>query len=72
MIDRVARSFVVDMFDFCAFPNLWMWVFNVADTCVCVGAALMMLWLVMDLIREVRATKRPKEADTSDEESGNA
>ena len=38
MIDRVALGYVVDFIDFCAFPKIWMWVFNVADACVCIGA----------------------------------
>lgn len=60
MIDRVAYGYVVDFIDFCAFPNLWMWVFNVADACVCIGAGLMILYLVMDLVKEVKNNKNNK------------
>jgi len=60
MIDRVALGYVVDFLDFCAFPNLWMWVFNVADSCVCIGAGLLILWLVLDMVREVRKEKKRK------------
>ncbi len=60
MIDPVALGYVVDFLDFCAFPNLWMWVFNVADSCVCIGAGLLILWLVLDMVREIRKEKKRK------------
>jgi signal peptidase II len=56
MIDRVALGFVVDFIDFCAF-DFWVWVFNIADAAVCVGAAIFMLDLVLELVREVRAKR---------------
>ncbi len=37
---------VVDFIDFCAFPELWMWTFNIADVAVCVGAGLFVLYLI--------------------------
>ena len=57
MIDRVFLGYVVDFLDFCAFPSLWMWVFNVADAFVCVGAGMLMLWLVLETVREIKAKK---------------
>lgn len=65
MIDRVALGYVIDFFDFCALPNLWMWVFNVADSCVCIGAALMALWLVIDLVKETKKEKAKKLAEAA-------
>ncbi len=62
MIDRVYLGFVVDFLDFCAFPELWMWVFNVADVCVCVGGGMLVLWLVMSIIDEYKAEKAKKES----------
>ncbi len=53
MIDRVRLGFVVDFLDFCAFPRLWSWVFNIADAAVCVGAALFMFDLIVDTAREL-------------------
>ena len=47
MIDRVALGYVVDFLDFCAFPNLWMWVFNGADAFVCIGTAMLMIWILI-------------------------
>ncbi|MBQ9086119.1 MAG: signal peptidase II [Clostridia bacterium] len=61
MIDRVYLDYVIDFIDFCAFPNLWMWVFNVADACVCVGAGILCVWCVVSLIQETRTAKKAKE-----------
>ena len=43
LIDRIARGFVVDFFDFCLinFP-----VFNVADIFVCTGAAMLIAFII--------------------------
>jgi hypothetical protein len=55
-----------------------MWVFNVADACVCIGAGLMALWLILDMIREFKAEKEQKTAkcqsdgDCADENDGGA
>ena len=54
MIDRIALGYVIDFLDFCAFPKVWMWVFNVADSFVCIGAGLLILWLVLDMIRDYK------------------
>ena len=48
MIDRVFRGFVVDFIDFYFLP-FWIWVFNIADAAVCVGAALFALDLLLHL-----------------------
>jgi signal peptidase II len=52
MIDRVRLGYVVDFIDFGAFPKLWKWIFNVADACVCVGAALLILALAVDSVKK--------------------
>ena len=63
MIDRMffgetfGNGAVVDFLDFYAFGELWTWIFNVADACVCVGAALMMIYLVLDIIRDEKKKK---------------
>lgn len=57
MIDRVRLGYVIDFIDFCAFPKIWMWVFNVADTFVCVGAGLLALWMILDTVREFKEQK---------------
>ena len=67
MIDRVRLGFVVDFIDFCAF-DFWVWVFNVADAAVCVGAALFVLDLLLELFAEIKKTKKGTASAT--EESG--
>ena len=62
MIDRIWLGYVVDFIDFCALPTLWMWVFNVADSCVTVGAAILAVWLIIDLIKDAKANKAAKVA----------
>jgi signal peptidase II len=58
MIDRVVLGYVIDFIDFCAFPKIWMWVFNVADTCVCVGAGMVVLSLLIDICKDARVKKK--------------
>ena len=63
MIDRIwngevfGSGAVIDFIDFCAFPELWSWIFNVADAAVCVGAALIFLAVIVDEIKEARNKK---------------
>ena len=56
MIDRVAFGYVVDMIDFCLF-DFWKWIFNVADAFVCIGAGLVVLALILDIISEGKKKK---------------
>ena len=67
MIDRVRLEYVIDMIDFCAFPKLWMWIFNFADACVCVGAGILFVWLVASMILEVKREKAKKEEENGEE-----
>ena len=62
MIDRIFLGYVVDFIDFCAFPDLWMWVFNIADSCVCVGVGLVMLYFIIDTVKEAKKEKAEKAA----------
>lgn len=61
MIDRILLGYVIDFIDFCAFPELWRWVFNIADSCVCVGTFMLSLWLIIDTVREYKREKAAKE-----------
>ena len=75
MIDRIYLTYVIDFIDFCAFPKLWVWVFNVADACVCVGAGALMIWCVVAMIRESKNPQKNKKkkseeaADASTDEN---
>ena len=62
MIDRVFLGYVIDFIDFCAFPSIWMWVFNVADVFVCIGAGMMMLYIILSTIEEAKLEKAQKAA----------
>ena len=57
MIDRTAYGFVVDMIDFCLF-DFWVWIFNVADACVCVGAGIVILGIILDIVKEAKKKKQ--------------
>ena len=57
MIDRVFYGYVIDMINVCLFP-FWKWIFNVADSFVCVGAGLVVLALILDMIKEVKEKKK--------------
>ena len=64
MIDRTTLGYVVDMID-CRFINFA--VFNVADSFVCVGAGIMVLYLIRETVREARAEKMAKSEDATEE-----
>ena len=51
MIDRVLLGYVIDFlqFDFIDFP-----IFNIADSFITIGACLMILYLILDTISEIR------------------
>lgn len=74
MIDRLfygesfGNGLVVDFLDFCAFPRLWHWVFNVADAFVVVGAGILFVYLFMDIIKDIKAEKEKKTAGEEDHE----
>ena len=65
MIDRTMLGYVVDMID-CRFINFA--VFNVADSFVCIGAGLMILYLIVLTVKEIKAEKAAKFALAEGEE----
>ncbi len=69
MIDRVRLGYVIDFLDFCLFPEVWPWVFNVADACVCVGGGILFVWCVIELVKEMRnkKTEEPTEKENTNE-----
>ena len=52
MIDRIFRGYVVDMIDV---QFIDFYVFNVADSAVCVGCGLLILYTILDEIRQKKA-----------------
>ncbi len=60
MIDRTLLGYVVDMIDF---RLINFAVFNVADSFVCVGAGLMILYLILEMVKESKAEKAKKAAE---------
>ena len=63
MIDRVALGYVVDMIDFCLINFA---VFNVADSFVCVGAGLLVLALILEIVDESKKMKAKKKENDTD------
>ena len=54
MIDRTVLGYVIDMIDF---RLINFAVFNAADSFVCVGAGLLILALILDIIKEAKTKK---------------
>ena len=64
MIDRISLGYVVDFFDFTLINFA---VFNVADSFVCVGAGILMVYMIMDIVKEYQKG-RQKSADAQTEQ----
>lgn len=52
MIDRVMLGYVVDFIDF---YGIWSYVFNIADSCICVGVGVIILYMILLSIEEYKA-----------------
>ena len=50
--DKFGDGTVIDFLDFCAFPKLWSWIFNIADAFVVVGAIILFTYLLIDIIKD--------------------
>lgn len=59
MIDRIALGYVVDFIDFALIDFA---VFNIADSLVCIGAGLLILSLVLDIIKEAKLEKAKRDS----------
>ena len=70
MIDRLGFGFYVnekgmgEVIDFIDFCGIWNAIFNGADSFVCVGAGLLILALVIDLVKEYKEEAAKKNAAT--------
>ena len=69
MIDRTILGYVIDFIDFYAFPTVWMYVFNVAASFVCVGAVMLMYYLIVETVKETKAAKAAKALKAEAEEN---
>ena len=56
LIDRIGFNYVRDMLHFQFFPTFP--VFNVADICVCVGIAVLILFYIISLIKSSKKEKK--------------
>ena len=56
----IGKKVVIDFIDFCAFPEIWPWVFNIADSFVCVGAGILIVWCMYTIVQESKELKRAK------------
>lgn len=63
LIDRVCRGFVVDYIE-PLFVNFA--VFNFADILVCVGAGILIIWLIYDMIKDVRRNRAADKTENLD------
>lgn len=63
MIDRVSLGYVVDMIDV---RLIHFAVFNVADSFVCVGAGILMVWMLVTGIQEAKTQKLAAKAQASE------
>lgn len=59
MIDRIFYGYVIDMIDF---YGIWQFVFNAADSCVCIGAGLLAVYCLIGIFREKQAQKASETA----------
>jgi signal peptidase II len=57
MVDRIVLGEVVDMIHITIFNDFFPYVFNVADSCVCVGVGMAIVGIVYDIIKEVKSKK---------------
>lgn len=71
MIDRIFYGVVIDFIDFCAFPDLWKWIFNGADSFVSIGVALLIIYYIRAEIRSAGEKKSAAEAAASDKDPEN-
>lgn len=61
LIDRVFRGYVIDYFDFLFMKFA---VFNFADSLVCIGAFLLILYLIIDIVKENKAQKASEQTES--------
>ena len=68
MIDRIFLKYVVDFINFTAFPKIWHFPFNFADSCVVIGSFLLIAWMIIDTVKELKREKAKKLAEAENTE----
>ena len=68
MIERVIAGDVTDFIDFYFIPA-WKWVFNIADACVCIGAALLILHFIIAEVKEKKKKEKPESVNTPEDKT---
>ena len=63
MIDRFRLKYVIDFIDVKLFGKLWVWVFNFADCCVVVGCIMLIIYFVLDTVKDVKKSKQQASGD---------
>ena len=63
MIDRISLGYVIDMIDFYV---IWPYIFNVADSFVCIGAGMIVLYCLLEMKKEWENHKEKTKAEDSD------
>ena len=63
MIVRVRLEYVIDFID-CRFIDFY--VFNIADSCVCVGCGMVLLAVIIDEVKEHKQRKAAKAAESGE------
>ena len=66
MIDRILLGYVIDFIDFC---GIWSYVFNGADSAVCIGAGMLVLYCILSFVNETKQEKARKLAAAAQDES---
>lgn len=70
MIDRFRLKYVIDFIDVRCFGKLWVWVFNIADCCVVIGCIMLLIYFIVDTVRESREqNNKPSEKDNENADS---
>lgn len=64
--DTLFNGSVIDFIDFCAFPAIWSYIFNIADACVVVGTGLLIFAIIMMEVKERKMAKAEKAAASQD------
>lgn len=63
--ERIFHGEVIDMFDFYGIP-FWNAIFNVADAFVCIGAATVVITLIVEIILEEKEKKKKVAKDAEE------